>query len=273
MQTQSFTCDVLDRLKTAVVSGGSGGTYSQKSYSYNAIGNITNFEGTAYYYQDSAHKHAVTHLGGTSSSYQKYWYDANGNQTTRKVGSNTYNLAYDAENRLTSVSGAASATFVYDGDGNRVKATFGSVTTVYVGNHYEKEGSTVRTYKAFVRTPLRRGNAGGDAGGQHPLLSAHRPRPSSMAWGPPPSPPTAAARSRWANCATTPTARPATHPAPRPPSAALQGRSKMLTLSCTTWEFGGMIQKSAGGSSPIRLYQIPPIRKVSTGTRTFTIDL
>jgi YD repeat-containing protein len=51
--------------------------------------------------------------------------------TTRKVGSDTYNLAYDEENRLTSVSGAASATFVYDGDGNRVKATFGSATTVY----------------------------------------------------------------------------------------------------------------------------------------------
>jgi hypothetical protein len=35
-------------------------------------------------------------------------------------------------------------------------ATFDSVTTIYVDNHYEKEGSTVRTYKAFVRTPLRR---------------------------------------------------------------------------------------------------------------------
>jgi hypothetical protein len=35
--------------------------------------------------------------------------------TTRKVGSNTYTLTYDAENRLTNVSGAASTTFVYDG--------------------------------------------------------------------------------------------------------------------------------------------------------------
>jgi RHS repeat-associated protein len=34
-----------------------------------------------------------------------------------------YNLSYDAENRLTTVSGAATATFVYDGDGNRVKET------------------------------------------------------------------------------------------------------------------------------------------------------
>ena len=40
------------------------------------------------------------------------------------------------------MSGAASATFVYDGDGNRVKATFGSATTVYVGNYFEWTGST-----------------------------------------------------------------------------------------------------------------------------------
>ena len=36
-----------------------------------------------------------------------------------KVSDNlVYNLTYDAENRLTSVSGAATASFVYDGDGN-----------------------------------------------------------------------------------------------------------------------------------------------------------
>jgi RHS repeat-associated protein len=161
-QTQSFSYDALDRLKTAAASGGTGGTYSQKSYSYNAIGNITNFEGTAYYYQDAAHKHAVTHLNGTLPAYQKYWYDANGNMTTRKVGSNTYTLTYDAENRLTSVSGAASATFVYDGDGNRIKATFGSATTVYVGNHFEWTGSTTTMKKYYyaggARVAMREGS-------------------------------------------------------------------------------------------------------------------
>jgi RHS repeat-associated protein len=72
----------------------------------------------------------------------------------------TYHLTYDAENRLTGVNGAASATFVYDGDGNRVKATFGSVTTVYVGNYYEKEGSTVRTYyyAGGARVAMREGS-------------------------------------------------------------------------------------------------------------------
>ncbi len=65
-----------------------------------------------------------------------------------------------AENRLTSVSGAATATFVYDGDGNRVKTAFGSTTTVYVGNTYERDnGTTVRKYyyAGGVRVAMRSG--------------------------------------------------------------------------------------------------------------------
>ncbi|MEZ4864100.1 MAG: RHS repeat-associated core domain-containing protein [Caldilineaceae bacterium] len=53
---------------------------------------------------------------------------------------------HDAENRLVSVSGGATASFVYDGDNQRVKGTAGGVTTVYVGNYYEVAGSTVKKY-------------------------------------------------------------------------------------------------------------------------------
>jgi len=42
--------------------------------------------------------------------------------------------------------GAPEATFVYDGDGNRVLGTVDGVTTAYVGDHYEIEGPTVRKY-------------------------------------------------------------------------------------------------------------------------------
>lgn len=103
---------------------------------------MTSKAGVAYTYTDSAHKHAVTKLNGV----QKYWYDANGNQTTRIVGSNSYSLSYDAENHLVGVSGAATATFVYGPGGERVKGVVGGVTTYYVGSHYEKQGSTVRKY-------------------------------------------------------------------------------------------------------------------------------
>ncbi len=42
---------------------------------------------------------------------------------------------------------AISATFVYDGDGNRVKSVIvGGATTYYVGNYYEVTGSTITKY-------------------------------------------------------------------------------------------------------------------------------
>ncbi len=41
---------------------------------------------------------------------------------------------------------AVSATFVYDGDGNRVKSVINGVITYYVGNYYEVSGSTITKY-------------------------------------------------------------------------------------------------------------------------------
>jgi RHS repeat-associated protein len=45
-----------------------------------------------------------------------------------------------------SVSGGAAASFVYDGDGRRVKATVNGVTSYYVGDHYEVSGGVVKKY-------------------------------------------------------------------------------------------------------------------------------
>ena len=70
-------------------------------------------------------------------------------------------LAYDAENHVTSITGSGvNATYVYDGDGKRVKATVGGVTTVYIGNYYERDnGTTVRKYyyAGAVRVAMRVG--------------------------------------------------------------------------------------------------------------------
>ena len=55
-------------------------------------------------------------------------------------------MTYDAENRLVSVTGAATANFTYDADGRQVKSVVGGVTTYYVGQHYEKKGTTVTKY-------------------------------------------------------------------------------------------------------------------------------
>ncbi|WKZ50323.1 MAG: RHS repeat-associated core domain-containing protein [Anaerolineales bacterium] len=59
---------------------------------------------------------------------------------------NDYTLNYDAENRLVSVTGAATASFVYDGDSKQIKATVNGITAVYVGNHYEVKNSIVTKY-------------------------------------------------------------------------------------------------------------------------------
>jgi len=147
-QIQAFTYDALDRLKTAQASGGTGGTYTSKTYSYNQIGNLTNNgNGTLTYGTQSAaptcpdgaltKPHAVVSGNGNT-----YCYDANGNQVKRILGASTLTLTYDAENRLTTVSGAASASFVYDGDGNRVKSVVNGVTTYHIGNHFEWRSST-----------------------------------------------------------------------------------------------------------------------------------
>ena len=60
-----------------------------------------------------------------------------------------------------------SAVYLYDGDGNRVKATVNGTVTVYQGNYYEATlsapniiGSTVKYYFANGQMVAERANAG-----------------------------------------------------------------------------------------------------------------
>ena len=91
-------------------------------------------------------------------------YDTNGNMDSRSDGSTTTTLDYDVENRLVSTSNPT-ASFVYNGDGTRVKGTIGGTTTVYIGNYYEWTGST-STMKSYyyaggTRVAVRDGNSTG----------------------------------------------------------------------------------------------------------------
>ena len=92
-----------------------------------------------------------------------YSYDANGNQTSRTVGGN-YTLGYDAENRMTGMTvGSGNASFVYDGDGNRVQGTVSGVTTAYIGNYFEWVSSTSNMKKYYyagsTRVAMRTGSS------------------------------------------------------------------------------------------------------------------
>lgn len=58
----------------------------------------------------------------------------------------TYTQEYNAENRLSVVTGTISGEvvrFVCDGDGHRVLRIEGKRTTAYIGDHYERRKSTV----------------------------------------------------------------------------------------------------------------------------------
>ena len=92
-------------------------------------------------------------------------YDRNGNMTLCGVVSGTetftHSQVWNAENRLISVSGATSASFVYDGDGNRVKSVLNGVTTYYVGNYFEWRSTTSNMtryyYAGSQRVAMRQG--------------------------------------------------------------------------------------------------------------------
>ena len=142
-----FFHGMLDEVRvynTALSSGNVGTVMGENAdaygatYDYSALGNIAYQGGdTAYSYGSSSHVHAVTAVGPNS-----YTYDANGNMTAR--GSQA--ITWDTENRVTAVTGGAS--FVYDGDGKRIKKTENGVTMVYVNRYYQKNttASEVTTY-------------------------------------------------------------------------------------------------------------------------------
>jgi RHS repeat-associated protein len=86
----------------------------------------------------------------------------NGNQAQTFTCNTRHCFPHAAENRLVQVSGAASAGFVYDGDGKHLLATEGGTTTVFIGNYFEWSGtpaSAVRYYYAgTTRLAMRRGS-------------------------------------------------------------------------------------------------------------------
>jgi RHS repeat-associated protein len=96
------------------------------------------------------------------SNGNAYQYDPNGNMTQRNVAAGTYNLAYDAENHLVEVSGVVTATYVYNGDGERVLASTGiTSTTAFIGNYFEwdVDSGTMKKYyyAGAVRVAMREG--------------------------------------------------------------------------------------------------------------------
>ncbi|MEN6480200.1 MAG: hypothetical protein ABFD20_11275, partial [Anaerolineales bacterium] len=136
------------------------------SYTYDAIGNLTDYAGVAYTYS-ATQPHAATARGNDS-----YAYDANGNMTARTVGGASYTLTYDDENRLTTVTGpSTSAAFLYDADGNRVLATVNGTTTAYVAGQFEYTAGGAST--SYYGGAVMRRSSYGSGNGVFYVLDDH----------------------------------------------------------------------------------------------------
>jgi len=170
IQTQTFGYDAADRLISAAISGAGQGGYAEETYTYDpATGDLSSKGGVSLTYGDMANGRAVTYTSDGSS----FEYDANGDMIRRRFGGSSYTLTYDHENRLVRVSGAVTAEFAYDGDGNMVKAAVDGVTTYYVGDYFEWSGSTSSMVKYYYADGQRIAMREGAAGALYWLFSDH----------------------------------------------------------------------------------------------------
>ncbi len=114
-QTQAFTYDAANRLHTSQATAAQVAHTGLATYAYSSsTGNLTFGETNLTYNAqvsctagNRTIPHAVSIATSTTYTYT-YSYDCNGNMITRNVGS-PYSLAYDAENRLTGVTGSTNA--------------------------------------------------------------------------------------------------------------------------------------------------------------------
>ncbi|NKQ37798.1 MAG: hypothetical protein HF973_19570, partial [Chloroflexi bacterium] len=138
--TQTFTYDHLNRLKTASAAGPAAYNHT---YAYDTIGNMISRteDGVTYTYSYGVQPHAVTGVAVSGGQPFSFIYDANGNMETRNDADGNFTQAWDAENRLVSVTeGSDVTTFVYDADGSRVKTVKPDGTIIYYPfPNYEEE--------------------------------------------------------------------------------------------------------------------------------------
>ena len=101
-----------------------------------------------------------------------YTYDDNGNLIRKEEPGKTYNLSYDALNRLKRFKGAGlDETYQYDGEGRRTGVKTGSTTTSYLYdglNVILERSAAGTTTSRYIRNP----NAPGGIGGVISRLSA-----------------------------------------------------------------------------------------------------
>ena len=138
---QHFIYDALDRLTSANGPYGSSGINATLTYAYDQIGNMTTNSQVGTYTYPTSGSTSVRPHAVSSAGLNAYAYDNNGNMTSGAGRIFEWNL----ENKpicIAQATGTCSAatnktTFVYDGDGGRVKKITSTTTTRYISKLYE----------------------------------------------------------------------------------------------------------------------------------------
>jgi RHS repeat-associated protein len=158
--TQSYTYDELNRLKSATENstptGGSSAQSWKQTYVFDRFGNRTfdTSSGATTTLPSGFNPHiynpTIDPSNNRFSSGQDYVYDSAGNVTQDATGKK---FVCDGENKQTSFGTSGSSTnggtYVYNGDGKRVKKIVGTEVTVFV---YDVAGKMVAEYATTTPT-------------------------------------------------------------------------------------------------------------------------
>lgn len=134
--SQSFFYDGVNRLVQAQSQA-----YGTRQYSYDQRGNILSKEGAAYSYQQCEYyrnppcpnPHKIVSVTDSTGS-RSFAYDNNGNITSDGLRA----IVYDYDNMSKSITkGGLTTSFVYDGNGARVKKITQDYTVIYIDKLYE----------------------------------------------------------------------------------------------------------------------------------------
>jgi RHS repeat-associated protein len=120
-RNQTFIYDALNRISTAQSQATSGTACWGQGFGYDAWGNLQSIS------QTKCSPAALSAAADNKNHMIGFNYDAAGNLTKEGSSTPVWNYSWDAENRLSSISGSASDTFTYDGDGERVKKSNGAL--------------------------------------------------------------------------------------------------------------------------------------------------
>ncbi|MBA3943793.1 MAG: hypothetical protein H0X37_04440 [Herpetosiphonaceae bacterium] len=148
-QTQQLRYDERDRLLHGWTTGSSSGGYDA-TMSYDSIGNLVSKLGMGYHYPASGTSSSQPHAVQSTDWWGNFSYDPNGNLTSGKGRTYTYNVNNQPV-QITGPDGVAEV-YRYDADGERDLRTRSGLTTVFLGGLYEEDlqTGTARLYYQFA---------------------------------------------------------------------------------------------------------------------------